>query len=881
MPSKKLASYRAKRDFRLTREPSGAEKVAPGRALRFVIQKHAATRLHYDFRLEWKGVFLSWAVTRGPSLDPADKRLAVEVEDHPLDYGDFEGTIPKGQYGGGTVMLWDRGYWAPEGDAEAMLKKGDLKFVLEGGKLHGSWVLVRMRHDRNAKYGKSKRNNWLLIKHRDKYAKDGDGEAILKKDHSIASGRSLDQIAAGKGKKPTAFMRRKSFAADAIWHSNKKSDAGYEEDEGEGEGKPRQGKPEKPKEVKSLPRFVEPQLCRLEDRPPPGGAWVHEIKFDGYRIQARVEKGEVSLLTRKGLDWKGRFPEIARALESLPDGILDGEVVALDDNGRPDFSALQAALSEKKTKNLVFFVFDLLLEGHEDLRPLPLTTRKARLEKFLRRAKSPVLRYVEHLTASGNTVWESACRMELEGIISKKAAAPYESGRGDSWIKSKCRVGHEVVIGGWSTTEGKFRSLLVGVHRGKPLVYVGRVGTGYGGKTVAQLLPRLKEQESKTSPFTGQGAPRHEGGVHWVKPNLVAEIEFAGFTGDGMVRQAAFKGLRQDKPAKEVEAEMPASAKKTKLKKPAVKTGAGRTNDGESLVMGIAISKPDKSLWPDAGDGKPVTKRDLAEYLEAVGAWMLPHIKGRPCSIVRAPDGIGGEHFFQRHAMRGGSKLFSDVKVSGDRKPYLQIDQAEALIAAAQVAALEFHPWNCAPDAPDVPGRFVFDLDPAPDTSFERVIAAAKEMKERLEALGLPTFCKTTGGKGLHVVTPFKVNGKDRIGWAEAKTFARAVCEAMAADSPGDYLVNMSKAKRAGKIFLDYLRNDRMSTAVAPLSPRAREGATVSMPLTWSQVKKGLDPKGLTIRTAPALLKRHKPWADWCDSEPPLKDAILRFTKKK
>jgi bifunctional non-homologous end joining protein LigD len=390
MPPKKLATYRAKRDFKRTQEPSGAEKVAASPQLRFVIQKHAATRLHYDFRLEWKGVFLSWAVTRGPSLDPGEKRLAVEVEDHPLDYGDFEGTIPKGQYGGGTVMLWDRGYWAPEGDADAMLKKGDLKFVLEGEKLHGSWVLVRMRHDRNARYGKSKHNNWLLIKHRDKYSREGDGEAILEKDRSIASGRDLDQIAAGKGKKPTAFMRRKSFAADAIWHSNKNSDAGYED--GGGERKPQRSGSGKPKPVKSLPRFVEPQLCRLEDRPPPGSGWVHEIKFDGYRVQARIEKGKVSLLTRKGLDWKERFPEIANVLKSLPDAILDGEVVALDHKGTPDFSGLQAALAEKKTKNLVFFAFDLLFERHEDLRPLSLTERKARLKKFLSRGKSPLLR---------------------------------------------------------------------------------------------------------------------------------------------------------------------------------------------------------------------------------------------------------------------------------------------------------------------------------------------------------------------------------------------------------------------------------------------------------------------------------------------------------
>ena len=634
MPAKKLAAYRAKRDFGRTHEPSGAINVAEAPHLRFVIQKHAATRLHYDFRLEWKGVFLSWAVTRGPSLDPAEKRLAVEVEDHPLDYGDFEGTIPKGQYGGGTVMLWDRGFWAPEGDADTMLKKGDLKFVLEGEKLHGSWVLVRMRHDRNTKYGKSKHTNWLLIKHRDQYAKAGDGEAVLKKDRSVASGRDLEAIAAGTGKKPTPFMRRKNYAADAVWNSRKKDTRG----EGQEEREEAQGKI-----VKSLPRFIAPQLARSEDRPPSGPGWVHEIKFDGYRLQARIENGKATLFTRKGLDWSGRFPEIAHALSRLPDCILDGEAVALDHKGVPDFSGLQAALWEKNTKNLVFFVFDLLFEGREDLRTLSLTARKTRLGKLLARAKNPLIRYVEHLDGGGNAVWESARRLNLEGIISKRAGAPYTSGRGDHWIKAKCRAGHEVVIGGWSTTEGKFRSLLAGVHKGRELVYVGRVGTGYDGKTVARLLPRLKKLESKTSPFGGENAPRPEKGVHWLKPDLVAEIEFAGFSGDGMVRQASFKGLRQDKAADEVEAEMPASAKKTRLTKPAASANAKPMT--ASVVMGITISKPDKALWPDAGDGKPVTKLDLARYLEEIGPWMLPHIQGRPCSIVRAPDGIGGEHF--------------------------------------------------------------------------------------------------------------------------------------------------------------------------------------------------------------------------------------------
>ena len=865
--AKPLEKYQAMRDFSVTAEPSGRRTVAKGKRLRFVIQKHAATRLHYDFRLELNGTFRSWAVTRGPSLDPADKRLAVEVEDHPLDYGDFEGTIPKGQYGGGTVMLWDRGTWEPEGDPDKMLAKGDLKFTLDGEKLHGSWVLVRMRGD---KFG-GKRTNWLLIKHRDKYAMDDNGEAILEKDHSVASGRAMKAIESGTGKKPKPFMRAKAFKADAVWHSKSRKD---EEDEN-ADPAARTKRIVMAKKISKLPTFVEPQLCRLVDQPPSGPNWVHEVKFDGYRLQLRVEDGAARISTRNGLDWTEKFSAIAKAATKLLDCIIDGEVCALDHNGAPDFAALQAALSDGKSRDLIFFAFDLLFAEDEDLRPLPLSERKARLQAMLKNTRTG-LRFVEHLTGGGNAVLQSACRMNLEGIVSKRLDAPYSSGRGDSWTKAKCRAGHEVVIGGWSTTNGKFRSLLVGVHRGDHLVYVGRVGTGYSADKVKRLMPRLKEMAASISPFTGKGAPRHEAGVHWLKPELVAEIEFAGWTGDGNVRQAAFKGLRADKSAAEIQAE---TAMKTKLAEPKAKKASKSGTVVNSVVMNVPISNPDKALWPDAGDGKPVTKLELARYFEAVGGWILPHIKGRPCSLVRAPDGIEGEQrFFQRHAGAGQSNLFRQVKVSGDRKPYLQIDRVEALAAVAQAGGLELHPWNCAPGKPDVPGRFVFDLDPSPDLDFGAVIAAAKELKERLEDLGLVTFAKTTGGKGLHVVTPFDA-GKS-IGWPEAKTIAREICARMAADSPGKYLVNMSKQKRRGKIFLDYLRNDRMATAVAPLSPRAREGATVSMPLEWSAVKKGLDPKRFTVRTAPALIAKSKAWKDYAKGERPLLPVLKKLALK-
>jgi bifunctional non-homologous end joining protein LigD len=877
---RQLSTYRKKRDFTKTDEPSGDLAVAPSGLRRFVIQKHDATRLHYDLRLEMDGVFKSWAVTRGPSLDPTDKRLAVEVEDHPLDYGDFEGTIPKGQYGGGTVMLWDRGYWLSD-DPEKGLKTGDLKFALEGEKLHGEWVLVRMKHDRNG----GKRTNWLLIKHRDKYARNGKANKVLDEDKSVASGREMEQIAEGKGRAPKPFMMKKATArAKQTWDSNKGL-AAKERQSTSKTSKASSKKAGRKHATKTLPDFIAPELCTLVDRPPGGKGWVHEIKFDGYRIQMRVEDGAVTLRTRKGLDWTGQFSAIAKTARNLPDCILDGEIVALDHTGNPNFASLQAALSDGKTDNLIFFAFDLLFSDGEDLRPMSLEDRKANLKEMLDgkcKRDEGVIRYVEHFKTGGDAILKSACKLDLEGIVSKKLDAPYRSGRTKSWTKAKCRAGHEVVIGGYKMTGSKFRSLMVGVPRNGHLVYVGVVGTGYGQAVVRRIMPELKALQSSTNPFGGTNAPKKTTDVHWLEPKLVAEIEFAGWTGDNMVRQAAFKGLRKDKAAQDVTVDKPVKAdiaEPESEKRAASAPRRSRATNNSAEVMGVAISKPDKALWPDGGDGEPVTKLDLAHYLEAVSDWMIRHLEGRPCSIIRAPDGINGEQFFQRHAMKGMSNLLELTTVSGDHKPYLQIDRPEGLIAAAQIGGLEFHPWNCAPHKPDVPGRLVFDLDPAPDVTFDDVITAAREMSERLEALGLNTFCKTTGGKGIHVVTPLKDAKKDRIDWEQAKAFAQKVCQQMATDSPERYLLNMSKAQRKGKIFLDYLRNDRMSTAVAPLSPRARDGAPVSMPLTWAQVRSGLDPKKYTVRTVPALLKKSKAWADYDRAARSLKAAMTKIGK--
>ncbi|HEY4135134.1 MAG TPA: DNA ligase D [Alphaproteobacteria bacterium] len=811
-----LRTYRKKRDFTKTQEPSGGPRAAKDKDAHFVVHKHDASHLHFDLRLEMNGVLKSWAVPKGPSLDPADKRLAVEVEDHPLEYGGFEGSIPKGQYGGGTVQLWDRGPLHYEGDVapSTALKKGDLKFTVDGEHMRGSWALVRMVR-RN-----EKRNNWLLIKHKDAYAKTGKAADIASIDESVKSGRSMAEIAGDKPAKKSAKAKKAAPKKQAV----KKAAA------------------------KKLPRkaaFIKPQLATLAEHPPGTGDWIHEVKFDGYRVQCQVRDGEAVCYSRKGLDWTHRFSEIAEDCSGLGDCILDGEVVALNARGETDFSALQAALSEEKTDKLVYYVFDLLAEGGGDLRELPLSERKARLEALLDGAPNRI-RYVSHFDEAGEAVLKSACRMAFEGVVSKRAEASYQSGRNASWLKTKCRGREEFVVGGyWPGSSGKgIGALLVGLPQGKSFAYKGRVGTGYNQAVVSKLLPQLRKLKVKASPFEGT-QPASLKGLIWVKPQLVAEVEYAGWTADGILRQAAFKGLRDDKSAAEVGQD--------RARKVVASGKAGA----------VVLTNPDKKLWPDDG----VTKADLAAYFRAVGPALLRFIQGRPISILRIPDGIGAQQIFQRHRMGGMSALIEDVKLSKERQPYLMVNRVEGLEALAQLGTAELHAWGATADDIERPDQFTIDLDPDPAVSFADLKKATLEVRDHLESLGFAAYLKLTGGKGLHVVTPLE----PAADWERTKTFAHQFVSTIAEADPKRFVTVATKARRKGKIFLDYLRNGRGATAIVPWSPRARPGAPISLPVPWSLLEKARTMPVFTIKTLKAAEKASDPWRNFDKDRKPLK----------
>ncbi len=855
-----LKAYRQKRDFTLTQEPEGILGKAEGR--RYLIQKHEATRLHYDFRLELDGVLKSWAVTRGPSLDPHEKRLAVEVEDHPVNYGHFEGTIPKGQYGGGTVMLWDEGEWEPIGDPRAGLAKGKLEFVLKGKRLKGEWTLVRMK--RRGKEKDNGRNNWLLIKHQDKVAREGDGEGLTKRyTTSVASKRSMENIAAAK---------------DAVWQSAGKSE------------KPKPGvkKKARAEKVKPLPGFMSPQLATLVDALPEGEAWLHEIKFDGYRMQAQVQDGHVQMLTRNGKDWTVQFQQVADALASLPveSAILDGEAVVLDEKGASSFLMLRNALSNQgSNKPLHYYVFDLLYLNGKDLRRLPLVERKALLEALLKKHKNDRVIFSEHFTSPDRSIMSKVCGMGLEGLISKRADSAYLGGREKTWLKTKCHKRQEFVIGGFTFPTHKERglgALLLGYYQNAGFHYAGKVGTGFDHDTSYALRGMLDGLKIEHSAFESVPADGRRG-AQWVRPTLVCEVEFTEWTDDGRLRHPSFHGLREDKPAKAVERDnaMPVRKatgeslfkKEKHVAKPTIKEGPSpAAGKGKIDVGGIGISHPERVIYEDA----QLTKLDLAQYYLAMADHILTHVAARPLSLLRCPEGSGEPCFFQRHIAQGQSEhlLEAAVAVKGKKESYLMIEDAMGLITLVQWGVIEMHPWGCRADKPELPDRIIFDLDPDPGVEWKDMIAAAKDVRARMAEFGLESFLKTTGGKGLHVTVPLT----RKYGWDTIKSFAHAVALSMAHDQPERYIAKSSKAARKGKIFVDYLRNDLTSTSVAPFSARAREGATVAMPIAWDALTLQLTPAKFTISTVPALLAKRKqdPWRDFFKTRQTIAAKILK-----
>jgi bifunctional non-homologous end joining protein LigD len=877
-----LTEYHRKRDFQRTPEPTGgkAEKkrrkqAAPAR--RFVIQKHAASRLHYDFRLEHDGVLKSWAVPKGPSLDPADKRLAVEVEDHPVDYGDFEGVIPKGQYGGGSVLLWDRGTWEPEGDAAEALRRGKLEFSLDGEKLHGRWLLVRTGSDGG-------KPQWLLRKLADEAARPGDGAVTEERPESVETGRTIEEI----GKRPSR-----------VWRSDRARDAAIDPSS---LTNARRG---------PLPAFVPPQLATLVSDVPRGPGWVHEIKLDGYRALCRLEKGRARLITRRENDWTEQFGRIGAAAAFLPaqTALLDGEVVWLAADGRTDFQALQGALGEGRDERLFYFAFDLLHLDGWDLRRTPLLQRKGALRALLAAAPAEAapLRFSDHVEGDGEAFLRQACAHGLEGIVAKRADGPYREKRGHDWLKVKCLAEQELVIVGYTDPSGSRQglgALLVGVHEKGKLRYAGKVGTGFDSRTLNDLLRRLKPLERSTPAVADPPRGYKARGAHWVEPKLVAQVAFTGWTDDGVLRHPSFKGLREDKPASEVtrevaEAPPAAKAKRPTKAKPALRSAdkrpakspakraaqrpakstrkVSRTGSASKSsaveVAGVRITNPDRVLYPEQG----LTKLELVRYYEHVADRMLPYLLGRPLALVRCPGGRDKGCFYQKHIAEGVPPELVEVPVveqSGEHAAYVAVESLQGLLLLPQMGVLEVHPWGSRRQHLDKPDVLIFDLDPGPGVAWPDVLAAARDLRRLLRELGLESFPKLSGGKGLHVVVPIV----PELEWEPAKAFTKAVVQLLASRDPDRYVTTMAKAKRGGKIFLDYLRNGFGNTAVAPYSTRARPGAPVTTPVRWEELGPKLAPDHYTVRNIGRRLAtlRRDPWEGFFTAKQKVPRAVLK-----
>ncbi|MGO9397609.1 MAG: DNA ligase D [Xanthobacteraceae bacterium] len=853
-----LETYRKKRKFGVTPEPRGRKGAAGGR--RYVIQKHAARRLHYDLRLELDGVMKSWAVTRGPSLDPGEKRLAVHVEDHPVEYNTFEGTIPEGEYGGGTVMIWDRGTWSPEGDPHKALAKGHLVFDLEGEKLHGRWHLVRMR----ARAGE-RNENWLLIKGKDEDARGPrDHDILEEKSRSVVTGRSIEEIAAGKGKKREWHSNRSNGAkaqdkttfkqkvqqiaatrARARPRSKAKTSDGGAQAKANGKAKAdKKTKAAASAASKPLPDFVPVGLATLYDRAPSGPDWLHEIKFDGYRIEARLEDGKVRLLTRKQQNWTHRFPPVAAAVAALPaaTALLDGEIVVEDERGISNFSLLQTDLKDGRTDRFVYYVFDLLYLDGRDLTPEPLVERKAALAKLLAgRGRNDIVRYTDDVDEAGPVILRHACEMGLEGIVSKRRSAPYRSGRTDNFIKAKCHGRQEFIVVGYTPSTAVPRAigaLILAVYENGELRYAGRVGTGYTQQMAHELFRRLAPLRVERRPVALPPDERRKD-VVWVEPKIVIEAEFAGVTHGGVLRQASFKGIREDKTAQEVVREVPASRPaapaqpaRSVVRAARARAAADTKSRKNANVAGegaLSLTHPDRVYWPDIG----VTKKELAAYYVSVWDWIKPHILNRALSLVRAPEGVGGETFFQKHIASNVKSSPLRRTVAGKDHDVIAVQNVDDLVALVQSGALEIHVRGSRLDSLETCDRIVFDLDPGEEVGWQQIVAAAREVRERLAAEKLESFVKLSGGKGIHVVVPI-----EDVDWDTAKLFSGQIAVRMAADSPKLYLAKMTKSLRRGRIFIDYFRNSREATSIAPYSTRARPGAPVSAPLTWERLSR-------------------------------------------
>jgi bifunctional non-homologous end joining protein LigD len=866
-----LARYREMRDFSHTAEPRGSSNAAKqhSEGLPFVIQKHAATRLHYDFRLGWNGVLKSWAVAKGPSYVVADKRLAVQVEDHPMEYGGFEGTIPKGQYGGGTVMLWDTGTWEPVGDAEEGFRTGRLKFILHGHKLKGHWTLVRM----GGKAARESKPNWLLIKEHDEYERSADDPSITEEaPDSVITHRDIDAIARD---------------ADHVWDSRTGLAAEERAKTASAQKKTKQQSAiSTPRAAKAepLPKFIEPQLASSSEQPPKGKDWLHELKLDGYRIQARIDNGKVQLLTRKGLDWTHRMRSLAASLHELPvkTALLDGEVIVLDERGISSFAALQTAFQEGAKHALHYYVFDLLhLNGHS-LRTLPLIERKNLLTELLGHFDDDAIRLSEHMQDENAAIFEEACRHGAEGIVSKRADSQYVSGRSASWVKVKCGLRQELVIGGFtlpSNGSHGIGALLLGYYQDGNLLYAGRAGTGFTQKLQKQIRDRLDSIRAASNPFLSINAAERKGAL-WVKPEFVAEVAFSNWTTDNLVRQASFKGLREDKPAKEVARETPSSIPNPRAQSRGGKSGTSHVRaTAHSTVPLPHITHPDKIVDQQSG----LTKEQFVAYYAATAEHILPYIADRPLSIVRCPQGTAAKCFFQKHVKVGLPKGIGSVGIvdrkSGKPEPYITLSDASVIPELGQLNVFELHPWGAPANDFEHPDRLIFDLDPDPSIDWQTLAATASEVRSRLKKLGLEAFLKSTGGKGLHVVAPIQCEHD----WSVIKSFAHDFVRAMEAENPSLYITKMTKAARAARIYLDYLRNERGATAVAPYSPRSRNGVPVSVPMAWSELKAD-EPPHCTVANFDEWRTRlsRDPWVDLPKTKQRLtQKAIAAVTGKK